>query len=113
MVRPGGTGADRWRRVVPMLVQEVERLRRETVPLRELNTIRKSAIGEVPLALESTAEAHELAVDVSYHGLAEDYLVRWPARLRAVTPADVREAARSAFDRNHSVTVVAGPVDPR
>jgi zinc protease len=106
-----GTGADRWRRVVPMLAQEVARLRRETVPLRELNSIRRSAIGEIPLALESTSDAHELAVDVSYHRLPADYLLRWPAQLRAVRPDDVRRAAATAFDRNRSVTVITGPVE--
>jgi zinc protease len=105
-----GTGADRWRKVVPMLEEEVARLRRERVPVRELNSVRTSAIGEIPLALESTAEAHALAVEVADLGLPADYWTTWPRELRAVSPDQVRDAARTAFDRNRSVTVVAGPL---
>ncbi|MGI0071234.1 MAG: M16 family metallopeptidase [Thermoplasmata archaeon] len=107
-----GTGADRWRQVVPMLEEEVERLRTERVPGRELGSVRESAIGEIPLALESTADAHGLAVDVAYHELPADFWLTWPARLRAVTPQEVLRAAERAFERNRSVTVVAGPVGP-
>lgn len=107
-----GTGPDRWRRVVPMLEAEVGRLRRELVPQRELSATRRSTVGAMQLALESTAEAHGLAVDVAYHELPADYLLRWPARLRSVRPVDVRAAARLAFDQNHSATIVAGPVGP-
>jgi zinc protease len=106
-----GTGSDRWRKVVPMLEEEVARLRREPVPPRELRSVRESAIGEIPLSLESTSEAHGLAVDVAYHELPPDFWLTWPARLRGVSSADVREAAARAFDANRSVTVIAGPID--
>ncbi len=108
-----GTGADRYRKVVPMLREEIDRLRTDTVGARELDSIRESAIGEIPLALESTSDAHELAVDVAYHRLAGDYWLRWPAALRAVRPAEVREAAELALDRRSSVTVLAGPIGSR
>jgi len=108
-----GTGADRWRKVVPMLRDEVGRLRREPVAPKELKVIRESAIGEIPLALESTAEAHELAVDVAYHRLPADHWRRWPARLRRVTTEEIRAAAASALDLRSAVTVVAGPVPAR
>jgi zinc protease len=106
-----GTGADRWRKVVPMLEAEVARLRRERVPRRELASVRESAIGQIPLALESTSEAHALAVEVAVHRLPADYWLTWPARLRAVTPGDVLKASQTAFDRNRSVTVIAGPIE--
>jgi zinc protease len=103
-----GTGVDRWRKVVPMLEEEVARIRRVRIPLRELNSVRESAIGEIPLELESTAEAHDLAVEAAYHELPSDYWLTWPTLLRAVTPGEVQRAAESAFDENRSVTVVAG-----
>lgn len=109
-VASAGTGPDRWQKVVPMLEQELERLRETTAPSSELDLVRESAIGEIPLSLESTAEAHELAVDAAYHGLPEDHWLRWPDVLRAVRPAHVRDAAREAFDSAGAVTVVVGPV---
>ena len=105
-----GTGADRWKKVVRMLREEVERLSRARVPPEELRATRESAIGQIPLALESTADAHELAVEVAYHRLSEDYWIRWPEELRRVTPEDVQRAADRAIDARASVTVLAGPV---
>jgi zinc protease len=112
-VAQAGTGADRWRKVVPMLREEVERLRTEEVPRAELDRIRESTIGSIPLSLESTADAHELAVDAAYYRLPEDYWVTWPAQLRALRPADLRVAAERAYDRSTEVTVLAGPVGDR
>jgi zinc protease len=105
-----GTGADRWRKVVPMLEEELARLRRVRMSSRELRSVQESAVGEIPLGLESTSDAHELAVDAAYHELPADFWETWPARLREVTPNDVLRAARSAFDRNRSVTVIVGPI---
>ncbi len=105
-----GTGPEHWEKVVSLLSKELERMERKDVSASELREIRESAIGELPLALESTADAHELAVEVAYHRLPGDYLSRWPALLRAVRPSEVREAAERAMDRRHAVTVLAGPI---
>lgn len=107
-----GTGGERWRRVVPMVAEEVERIRRRRIPDAELRRIRESVIGELPLALESTDEAHALAVEVAYHDLPADFWLTWPDRLRAARPVAVEAAAQTAFERNRSATVVAGPLSP-
>ncbi len=109
-VAGAGTGADRWTRVVPLVEREVARLRDQSVPDEELTTVRESAIGEIPLGLESTAEAHQLAVDVVYHGMPADFWLTWPGKLRAIRPDEVRAASGRVFDRNRSVTVVVGPL---
>jgi zinc protease len=108
-----GTGPERWEKVVRLLSKELERLERAEVAPAELREIRESAIGEIPLALESTADAHELAVEVAYHRLPGDHLARWPALLRSVRPSEVRAAAEEAMDRRRAVTVVAGPMASR
>ncbi|MGP8075862.1 MAG: M16 family metallopeptidase [Thermoplasmata archaeon] len=105
-----GTGAERWRKVVPMLTKELERIETQEVSSAELREIRESTIGELPLALESTSDAHELAVEVAYQRLPGDYLSRWPTLLRSVTTRELRAAADRAMDRRHAVTVLAGPV---
>ncbi len=112
-VAQAGTGADRYRRVLPELREEVDRLREETIGEAELSTIRESAIGEIPLSLESTSDAHELAVDAAYHGLPGDHWVHWPAQLRTIRPRAVRDAAELAFDRASQATVLVGPIDRR
>lgn len=106
-----GTGADHWKKVVPLLSKEVERLDRREVSSSELREVRESVIGEIPLALESTAEAHELAVELAYHRLPGDYWKQWPTVLRAVRPGEVRDAFHVAFDRRTGVTALAGPLE--
>ncbi len=110
-VARAGTGADRWKKVVPLMEHEIRRLSKERIPVSELKRIRESTIGEVPLALESTSGAHELAVDVAYHHLPEDFYRRWPAELRKLQPVDLLEAVSAGLDDTNSVTVLAGPVD--
>ncbi len=105
-----GTGRERWRKVVPMLAKELEQMRLHDVAASELRQVRESAIGEIPLALESTSDAHELAVEVAYQRLPGDYLSHWPAVLRAVRPKEVRAAADRAMDPRHAITVLAGPL---
>ena len=103
-----GTGADRWKKVIPMLEAELRRIR-ETVPAdSEVDLVRESVIGEIPLSLESTAEAHELAVDAAYHQLPPDHWLRWPAELRAVRPREIREAAGEALGSSGTLAVVVG-----
>ena len=105
-----GTGAGRWRKVVPMLESELRRIREVSPTRREVDLVRESAIGEIPLSLETTAEAHELAVDAAYHELPEDHWRTWPSTLRSVRPAAVRDAAREALGTTGMVTVVVGPL---
>jgi zinc protease len=105
-----GTGADRWRRVLPVVRAELARIDREPVAARELNQIRESAIGEIPLGLETTAGAHEIAVDIGYHHLPGDFYRTWPSELRRLSSRDLLEAAADGLAAQHAVTVVAGPV---
>jgi zinc protease len=112
-IAQAGTSAERWRRAAHLVEAEVARIRAETVPAPELSRIRESVLGAVPLSLETTSEAHELAVDAAYHHLPEDHWRSWPRRLRALRPREIRDAAAAAFDRRTEVTVVAGPVGRR
>lgn len=111
-VAQAGTGAERWRKLLPILERELRRIRTEPPSPSELKLIRESAIGEIVLSLESTSEAHELAVDAAYYDLPEDHWLTWPAALRSVRPTDVRDAAALALGGDGSSTVVAGPLSP-
>lgn len=105
-----GTGPDRWRKVAVLLSRELARIGEESPTPSELRMVRESAVGELPLSLESTADAHEVALETAYHRLPGDFLSRWPAIVRAVRPKDVRAAAERAMSRDHAVTVLAGPI---
>lgn len=104
-----GTGPERVEATLRLLRREVRRVGAELVPSDELAMIRESAIGELPLSLETTSGAHELACDIAYHHLPDDFLATWPVALRALTAGQVRDAARAALDERRAAVVVAGP----
>ncbi|HEV2231294.1 MAG TPA: pitrilysin family protein, partial [Thermoplasmata archaeon] len=104
-----GTGPERVQRVLPLLLDEVDRLGKEAVRPAELNRVRTSAIGEIPLSLETTAGAHELAVEVAYYDLPTDFYRTWPSTLNALTSEEVRAGAEHALGRVGASTVVVGP----
>ncbi|HXY12503.1 MAG TPA: pitrilysin family protein [Thermoplasmata archaeon] len=105
-----GTGPDRYEKVLELLRHEIREVSVRLLPPTELKEVRESSIGEIPLALETTAEAHELAVETAYHRLPPDFLLRWPSLLRSVTPEEVQLAARRAMDGRTATTVLAGPL---
>jgi zinc protease len=104
-----GTDPSTRDRVVRLMLQEIERLSTDLIPARELTRIRESALGALPLELETTASAHELAVDVAYHRLPGDFYRTWPDRLRRLRPRELRQAAETGFRPDQAVTITAGP----
>ena len=105
-----GTAPGNAERAVKLLHEELETIRHELVSSAELDRIRESAIGELTLELETTAGAHELALDVAYHGLPERFWREWPEQMRSVRPAQLRDAAARGLPSRGEVTVLAGPI---
>lgn len=97
-------------RVLDLLAREIRGVGATDPKPAELERVRESVIGSVWIELENTATAHELAVDVAYHGLPTDFYADWPDRLRSIPPRAIRDAAAVALDPAHASTVVAGPV---
>jgi zinc protease len=105
-----GTGPERLGQARRQIGSEVERIRTVSVPPKELDRIRRSVIGEIPLAFETTQGAHEIGVDVAYHHLGPTFVEDWPGVLRALTPAGLRSAAAESFGAGGLATVLAGPI---
>jgi zinc protease len=99
-------------RVESILRRLLRTMTEREVPAPELERIRTSAIGSLALELESTSDAHELAIDVAYHHLPTDFYEAWAGALRSLTARDVRDAARAVFDPDRSATVIAGALTP-
>jgi zinc protease len=108
-VAAAGTGPERVDATLRLLRSEVQRIANEEVPRPELDQIRESLLGSLPLSLETTSGAHQLACDIAYHHLPDDFLHEWPRTLRALTPVAVRSAAAAALDGRRAATIVAGP----
>ena len=96
-------------RVVDLMLKEIQSLSSDLIPASELDRLRESSLGSLPLELETAASAHQLAVDVAYHGLPGDFYRTWPARLRRLTSKDLRTAAETGFRSEGATVVTAGP----
>ena len=105
-----GTSTRNAVRVLRLLESAVQRISNEPPSLEELHRIRESAIGEIPLSMETTATAHEWAVEIGRFGLTEAHLLEWPDRIRSVSPAALTDAWQRGFDPARQVTLVAGPL---
>ncbi|MHB1435157.1 MAG: M16 family metallopeptidase [Thermoplasmata archaeon] len=105
-----GTAPRHATKVLRLLESEVERLSREPPSDEELRRIRESAIGEIPLGLETAATAHDWAVEIARFGLPETHLIDWPDRVREVSASDLREAWQKGFVGAPRAAVLAGPI---
>lgn len=105
-----GTGPGHVATVHRLLVQEVRRLAEKGPSPTELRRIRESLLGSLPLLLETSTQAHGLAVEVGYFDLPLDHFERWPQVLRALTPSDIRRAVKEhLWDGGAPLAVAVGP----
>ncbi|MGI0151627.1 MAG: M16 family metallopeptidase, partial [Thermoplasmata archaeon] len=107
-----GTEPRRVPGVLKLMDSEIRAMGRREAGSAEVERIRESLIGSVWMELENTSTAHEFAVDVAYHHLAEDFYASWPGTLRAIAPRAIREAAARILDPDRASTVLAGPSAP-
>ncbi len=107
-----GTSPDRWPTTLSLLTEELERLTQQGIPERELTATRESVIGEIPTALETTADAHALAEEVVRFHLPETFWIDWPKCLRSLGSEAVRVAAAQVYGGSAFAQVVVGPLGP-
>lgn len=99
------------RRVVDLLVAEVERMRAEPPSEAELQAARSLAVGSFQLALETSDAVLGALVDLDVYGLPEDSLDTYRARVLATTPEDVSRLAQELLHPDRFSIVVVGPAE--
>lgn len=105
-----GTATETSSQVQNLLLREVRRLGEEKVASSELDSIRNSLLGSLPLLLDTPPSAHTLAQEVTIYGLPPDHFLRWPDALRRVTPQEIRSAVQEHLGGwNEPLQVIAGP----
>ena len=105
-----GTSPSTAGRVAGILRDEIRRLAEERIPRDELQRIRESFLGSIPLSLETAVAAHGLATTVAAYDLPLDFHVTWPARIRSLSPSDIREAVASHWwPQGGPIVVASGP----
>lgn len=89
------------------LVYELKRIREEPVPAAELEEKKRAIVAAFALSLESPASLLNYEITRKIYDLPADYWDTYPARVMAVTAADVQRVARQYVNpETHQVVVV-------
>jgi predicted Zn-dependent peptidase len=75
-------------------VREIKRLSEDTVPADELARMKRALVGSFARTLESSDGVLARAIEIARYGLPADYWDTYPAKIEAVTAADVRRVAK-------------------
>jgi predicted Zn-dependent peptidase len=98
------------RRVVDLLLEEMQAIRGDRpVEEAELRKFISYNVGRFGLSLETSSAVLASLVDLDVHGLPEDSLDTYRARIRAVTLADIAEAAETRLHPDRVAIIVLGP----
>jgi zinc protease len=90
---------------------EIRRIRDEQVPQAELEASKRSIVASFALALEQPSRTLGFAVTAKQYGLPADYWDLYPARIAAVTAADVQRVARKYLDPDSLQLVAVGDAE--
>ena len=90
------------------ILAQLDRLRTDLVPARELDHARESVAGEFPLRLQTVSQLAAALSQAKMFGVPAAYITGYRARIGKVTAASLRVVARRVFDPEQTTIVVAG-----
>jgi zinc protease len=90
------------------LLADIEGMRTAAVPEKELNDHKRAIVAGFALSLESPEQLLDYYVQSWTYGLPADYWDRYPARVSAVTAAQVQAAASKYWDPARLQIVAVG-----
>jgi predicted Zn-dependent peptidase len=89
-------------------MRELNRIRDEIVPADELEEQKRSIVAGFALSLESPQQLLNYSTTRKIYGLPDDYWETYPAKIMAVTAADVQRVARQYVNPQTQQIVVVG-----
>lgn len=95
-------------RAIAIIDEELERFAADGPTDQEVEDTKRYLIGSLPRTLETNAKIANFLQTAEFFGLGADYDRRMADLLRAVTRADVHEAARRWLDPSRAAVVIAG-----
>jgi zinc protease len=104
-----GTNPANAKQAIAALEAEVRRIQRDGVTQREIDEAVAYLTGRFPLRLETNGGVAEILWAMEFYRLGADYVDRYAGYYRAVTVAQVNEAARTHLRPDRATLVVAGP----
>jgi predicted Zn-dependent peptidase len=91
-------------------IREIERIRNEPVRETELETAKRAISASFALSLEDKDQLLNYAVIQKIYGFADDYWDTYPAKVTAVTAADVQRVAKKYMNLDALQIVAVGDV---
>lgn len=91
---------------IALALKEMERLQREPVSDKELESAKKYLIGTFPMRLTTQSKLVNFFGQVEYYGLGLDYPKRYPSLINRVTREDILRVARTYLHPDKYVLVV-------
>lgn len=103
-----GTSTEHRQKAIDVFLAEIERLRVEPPTLEEVADVQAYLTGSFALGLDRNVNLLRHALIVRKFELGADYIERYPALIRAVTPADVQRVAATHLRPDRVAIVSAG-----
>jgi len=88
--------------------KEFQRIRDERVPASELDDAKRAIVASFALSLESNNDLLGYAIVRKIYGFPDDYWDTYPAKIMAITAADVQRVARKYLNPENLQVVAVG-----
>jgi zinc protease len=95
-------------RTIQGVRDEIRRMRDQPVEATELEDVQANITGSLPLSLETNEGVASAILNIEQHELGVDYLARYPALVRQITPERVQAAMRNWLDPDNLAIGIAG-----
>jgi zinc protease len=102
------TRSDASGEVLRLIVDEIARLQRETVSVRELRSAQDYLAGKFPLTIETPGAIATQVLDVLFYGLPLGDIETYRQRVNAITPEDIQRVARQYLHPDRLSVVLVG-----
>ena len=108
-----GTNPANVDQAVTAILEEVKRLHDEGPTDAEMDEAKAYLTGVFPVRLENNAGVANQLLSAEVYGLGLDYIDRYPDRIRSVTTAAAKDAARRYLDLSAHALVIAGTYEEK
>jgi predicted Zn-dependent peptidase len=102
------TKVESTKRAVDLMLEEIRRMRKESVSDEELATAKESLMNRLPFVFETSQMAVEAFSDLELYGLPRNYYADYRERIAAVTRDDVLRAAKKHLRPDRMLLLVVG-----
>jgi zinc protease len=99
------------RQAMDLVREQVQQMATKEVSEEEVKGARQYLVGSFPLKLDSNGKLARYLALVSFYNLGLDYAERYPALIRAQTPAGILAAWKRKIAPNEPTTVVVGNLE--